>query len=188
MGFEGVVTDAHIKKIKQDFLSVLQWFKEKSLTPWYYGVKLDEANPHSLASAIGTSLAELTEILQLFNLAKMHGDQFRIVAAPESWTKGELSHFFHDKSSINKSKSPCACKSPKFEVYLKLGPESSSKIKFPKDQAYHDTPPKTSPERSLCAKRRTLGESIGHFIRLCTDPHQSHQHTTIKQVYSSLSS
>ena len=74
MGFTGVSTDSNIEKIKQDFLNVLQWFKEKSLTPWYYGVKLDQANPHSLASAIGILFAELMEILQLFNLAKMHGD------------------------------------------------------------------------------------------------------------------
>ena len=63
MGFKGVTTDANIEKIKQDFLNVLQWFKEKRLTPWYYGVKLDQADPHSLASAIGTSLAELMEIV-----------------------------------------------------------------------------------------------------------------------------
>ena len=65
MGFKGVATDANIEKIKQDFLNVLQWFKEKSLTPWYYGVKLYQANPRSLASAIGTSLKYETHVTLL---------------------------------------------------------------------------------------------------------------------------
>ena len=51
-------------------------------------------------------------------------------------------------------------------------------MKLPKYQSYHDYPPKTSQKRSLREKRRTLKESIGHFIRLRSDPHQPHQNAT----------
>ena len=75
----------------------------------YYRVKLEQANPHSLASTIGTSLSEVMEIPKLFNLVKMQGDQFRVTSDPECWKKDQLN--------------PCAEKIPNFQVYVRLGPE-----------------------------------------------------------------
>ena len=38
--------------------------------PWYYGLKMEQSNPHSLASALGVKESDVLEILLLFGIVK----------------------------------------------------------------------------------------------------------------------
>jgi hypothetical protein len=72
MGFEIGVTPASVEDVKSQFLQVLlQLYKNDFERPWYYyGLKMEQSNPHSLASALGEKESDVLEILLLFGIVK----------------------------------------------------------------------------------------------------------------------
>jgi len=105
MGFEIGVTPASVEDVKSQFLQVLRLYKNDFDRPWYYGLKMEQSNPHSLAPALGVKESDILEILLLFGIVKKYGQILRVSSKDvECWKQnGELKEFIGDNNVINES-------------------------------------------------------------------------------------
>ena len=78
MGFENDRTFLAVEDLKTTFLQLLQCYETYFDRAWFYGVKIYESNPHSLASALCLDDDGVLEIISLFKIAYHHGDTLRI--------------------------------------------------------------------------------------------------------------
>jgi len=109
MSTEKVLTESVLSPIRDDFLKILNFYRDKVGSPWFYGVKLPKNNPHSLASVLGVSSpGDVLEILYEFGLATRYRDGFRLEKKTEAWTDGELKIFFPTPDYVNECKAKCS--------------------------------------------------------------------------------
>ena len=66
------------QKVIDVFVGLLRCYRDDFDQPWYYGVKLPECNPHSLASADVLDSSSLETVLEVLNIAYKHGSSIRI--------------------------------------------------------------------------------------------------------------
>jgi len=176
-------TKSAVEDVKGDFLNVLHFYYRASFkAPWFYGVKLDECNKHSLASATGLTQAKLFITIQQFNLATMHKGQLRQVTSLERWTTGEMQEFFPSVEYLNTSSSPCiGLGRTKSVLFVRLGmdgeegEEEGIRMPLPKTQKLDQEPPtygcSSRSKRSLNALQVKLKKSVLHYQNL--NSHQS---------------
>ena len=98
IGFENDRTFLAVDDVKATFIQLLWWYKTDFVQAWFYGVKMDKSNSHSLESALGLDDDEVFKVLSLFKIAYHHVDNLRICRELNYWKgdNGEREELFWD--------------------------------------------------------------------------------------------
>ena len=143
MSTKGCTKESKSDQVKLDFLDVLNFFKTTVQSTWWYGVKLDQSNHHSLAAAVGLKTEEVLSILELFGLCRKHGKTIVVKRDVMDWACATgLNKFFHCNETVNYSTSRCTL-SKKQHVFVRLGGSKSDTVSilYPSLQHHTDTTP-----------------------------------------------
>ena len=83
-----------------DFLSTRLSF------PWWFALKEDARNRHSLARAIGITRDELLSVLEIFGVCRKRGNNMNVRNDVRIWAQTDgLKMYFNSGSNINLSRS-----------------------------------------------------------------------------------
>ena len=118
---EGISTISIKDQVKSDFLALVDFLSMRLSFPWWFAVKEDARNRHSLAGAIRITQDELVSVLEIFGVCRKRGKiiNVRNDVVLCAQTNG-LKTYFNSESNINLSRSKCML-SNKLQLFLRLG-------------------------------------------------------------------
>jgi hypothetical protein len=96
---EGFHTISIKDQVKSDFLALVDFLSTRLSFPWWFALKEDARNRHSLARAIGITRDELL-MLSLYKSKK----------CIKTWMEKHITHFFRNVQALpNSMKAFCHC-------------------------------------------------------------------------------
>ena len=139
---EGVDTISIKDQVKSDFLALVDFLSTRLSFPWWFAVKEDARNRHSLARAIGITRDELLSVLEIFGVCRKRGKIINVRNDVVLWAQTNgLKTYFNSESNINLSRSKCTL-SNKLQLLLRLGaPIDSDCVSIPSLQRLEDVSP-----------------------------------------------
>ena len=140
---EGFHTISIKDQVKSDFLALVDFLSTHLSIPWWFAVKENEKNRHSLAGAIGITQDELLSVLEIFGVCRKRGNNMNLRNDVRIWAQTDgLKIYFNSESTINYSSSRCTS-SYKNHMFLRLGaaPSDSECVSIPSLQRLEDASP-----------------------------------------------
>ena len=136
---EGISTISIKDQVKSDFLALVDFLSTRLSFPWWFAVKEDARNRHSLAGAIGITRDELLSVLEIFGVCRKRGKIINVRNDVVLWAQTNgLKTYFNSESNINLSRSKCTL-SNKLQLFLRLGaPIDSDCVSIPSLQRLVD--------------------------------------------------
>jgi len=123
----------HKKEVTRNFQAALKTFETSQ--EWYYAVKADHDNPHSLASALCLTNEQLIEALICCGVAaRLNGGQWKYTTKDTSVLGMHLGITPDDCANVfNFSRSPCLGKKMCNVLFIKLGTKEMKKCDWGDD-------------------------------------------------------
>ena len=126
MGFKNERTFLAADDVKATFLQLLRCYEKDFDQECFYGVNMDQSNPHSLVSLLGLDDYGALKVLSLLKIVYHRGDNLRIRRKLKYWKEGngERGEFFGYENIINWRNSRF-CRHKRSEAFVWIGPDQS---------------------------------------------------------------